>query len=74
MGDKKAMVAVDFMAYAKKVPVKKTKLKTYGDIAKHLWNTFKNLTNSYATIDIIFGLYISCSVKDSTILYRLVSK
>ena len=36
MGDKRTITAVDFMAYARKIPVKKAKLKTYGDISQHV--------------------------------------
>ena len=51
MCTKKAMVVVDFMAFVRKVPVKKPKLKTYGGMAKHLWNTFTKLESNYARID-----------------------
>ena len=53
------------MAYARKVPVKKAKLKTYGDMAKQLWNTFTKLANDYARIDIIFDVYITYSIKET---------
>ena len=46
---KKAILQVDFMANARKVPVKKAELKTYGDMAKHLWNTFTKLASDYAS-------------------------
>ena len=36
MGDKRTITAVDFMAYARKIPVKKAKLKTYGNISQHV--------------------------------------
>ena len=48
---KKAMLVVDFMAFVRKVPVKKPKLKTYGGMAKHMWNTFTKLESNYARID-----------------------
>ena len=44
MGDKKAMVAVDLMAYAKKVPVKKTKT---GD----LWRYSETLMEHIQKLD-----------------------
>ena len=49
MCNKKAILQVDFMASARKVPVKKAELKTYGDMAKHLWNTFTKLASDYAS-------------------------
>lgn len=63
MCNKKAMSVVDFKAYVRKVPVEKTKLKTYGDMAKRLWNTFTKLARGYARIDIIFDLYLTRSIK-----------
>ena len=44
---------------------KKAKLKTYGDMAKHLWNTFTKLASDYARIDINFDLYINYSIKET---------
>ena len=52
----KVMVVVDFMAYTRKIPVKTAKLKTYGDMAKHLWATFTKLTSDYAR-RILFWIY-----------------
>ena len=57
MCKKKAILVLHFMAYARKVPVKKAKLKTYRDMAKHLWNTYTKLPSDYARIDIIFDLH-----------------
>ena len=65
MCNKKAMVVLDFMAYVRKVPVKKAKLKTYGDMTKHLWNTFTKLASDYAKIDIVFDLYTTFSIKET---------
>ena len=59
------MIKVDFIAYARKVPVKKAKLKTYGDLEKPLWNTFNKLVSDYARIDIIFDLSIIYSIKET---------
>ena len=36
MCNKKAVLVVDFMACPRKLPVKKAKLKTYGNMVKHL--------------------------------------
>ena len=65
MCNKKAMLEVDFMAYAKKVLVKKAKLKTYGNMARHLWKTFTKLASNYARKNITFDLYITCSIKET---------
>ena len=53
------------MAYARKIPVKTAKLKTYGDMAKHFWATFTKLTSDYARMNIIFDLYITYSIKET---------
>ena len=66
MCKKKAILVLHFMAYARKVPVKKAKLKTYRDMAKHLWNTYTKLPSDYARIDIIFDLYITYTIKETT--------
>ena len=44
--------------------MKKAKLKTYGDMARHLWNTFTKLASDYARIDITFNLYITYGIKE----------
>ena len=54
MYNKRAMLVVNFLAYTRKVPVKKAKLKTYGDMAKHLWNTFTKFASDYTRIGFIF--------------------
>ena len=58
------------MAYTRKLPFKKTKLKTYGDMAKHLWNIYTKLTSDYARIDIIFDLHIIYSINDKEQIRR----
>ena len=45
--NKKTILEVDFMTYARKVLVKNAKLKTYGDVAKHLSNTI----TKFASLD-----------------------
>ena len=55
---------IDFMAYCRKVPVKKLQLKTYADFARHLWGTFQRLSTSSQRIDIIFDLYLDQSIKE----------
>ena len=49
---------IDFMAYCRKAPIKKLLLKTYEDLAKHLWATFQRLSPTSQRIDIIFDLYL----------------
>ena len=61
MRNKKAMLGVDVMAYA----MKKVKLKSYGEMAKHLWNIFTKLASDYSRIDITFDLCIICSIKET---------
>ena len=39
------------------------KLNTYGDMAKHLRNTFTKITSDYARIDDIFDLYINNKIE-----------
>ena len=34
---------IDFVAYCRKVPLRKLLLKTYGDLVRHLWATFRGL-------------------------------
>ena len=58
------MIAIDFMAYARKVAVSKLKLKAFGDFAKHLWQTFSHLSRGCSRLDIIFDLYIEQSIKE----------
>ena len=65
MCNKKAMVVLDFIAYVRKVPVKKAKLKTYGYMTKHLWNTFTKLASDYAKPDIVFDLYTTFSINET---------
>ena len=61
--DMESMVVVDFMGYARKVPIKKLNLRTYHDFANHMWNTINKLSFNAARIDIVFDLYILQSIK-----------
>ena len=45
------MIAIDFMAYARKVAVSKLMLKTFGDFVKHLWQTFSHLSRGCSRLD-----------------------
>ena len=61
--DHRRAVVIDFMGYARKVPVKKQNLKTYRDFVVHLWNTFQSLSETCSCIDIVFDLYLDQSIK-----------
>ena len=63
--DNNRALILDFMGYARKVPVKKQHLKTYRDFFVSLWNTFKSLGNTCQRIDIVFDLYKEQSIKAS---------
>ena len=59
----KAMITIDFMGYARKIPVKKMNLHNYVDFAMALWKTFLNLSKHCDRIDVIFYLYLQQSIK-----------
>ena len=50
-------VIIDFMAYTRKVPIKKQNLETYNDFFISLWNTFSFLFKSCNRVDIVFDVY-----------------
>ena len=54
---------IDFIAFARKVPVKKSKHDTYEDLFNNLWKTFCYLSRDCCCIDIVFDLYLKNSVK-----------
>ena len=56
-------VIIDFMAYARKVPIKKQNLKTYNDFFISLWSTFSFLFKSCNQVDIVFDVYKENSIK-----------
>ena len=58
-------IVIDFMAYARKVPIKKQNLKTYHDFVTSLWKTFQSLSETCSRIDIVFDLYNEQSIKAS---------
>ena len=62
----KRMLIIDFMAYARKVPVKKANLKTFLDFLEHLWSTFTDLSKGCTRIDIIFDLYHNKASKEAS--------
>ena len=65
MSNNKAILVVEFMAYTRKVPVKKAKPKTCRDMARHLWSTFTKLASDYARLDITFDLCRTYSIKET---------
>ena len=56
-------IVIDFMAYCRKVPVKKLQLQTYEDLANNLWQTFQKISSNSARIDIVFDLYLDQRIK-----------
>ena len=63
-GNTPSRVAIDFMAYARKIPVAKLKLKTFGEFVMHLWQTFCFLSRNCSKMDIIFDFYLDQSIKE----------
>ena len=53
------------MSYARGVPVKKMRLKTFGDFADNLCRTFKHINSKSSRLDIVFDLYLPSSIKSS---------
>ena len=58
-----SVIVFDFMAYSRKVPVKKLNLRTYEDLSKNLWATFQRLSSNSKRIDIVFDIYLDGSIK-----------
>ena len=50
----KSCVLLNFMTYARKVPVNTDHVQCFGDFAKHIWNTFTRLSDNSKRIDIVF--------------------
>ena len=61
----RSMIVIDFMACARRVPVKKSKLIIFGDFARNIWDTFKCLFRNCDRVDIVFILYLEKSTKGS---------
>ena len=57
-------VIIDFMAYARKVPIKKQNPETYNDFFTCLWKTFISLSETCNRVDIVF-VYNEQSIKGS---------
>ena len=56
-------VIIDFIAYARKVPIKRQNLKTYNDFFTSLWSTFSFFFKSCNRVDIVFDVYKENSIK-----------
>ena len=56
-------IVIDFMAYARTVPIKKMNLVCYEDLFVALWKTFSFLSKGCTHIDIVFYLYLRQSIK-----------
>ena len=52
-----SMLVIDFMAYVKKIQVKKMQVRTYFDMANTLWAMFMQLCGTCQRIDIVFDNY-----------------
>lgn len=57
------IVIFDFMALVRKVPMKKLKLKTYDDLARHLHDSILKQSSHASRIDIIYDIYCVYSTK-----------
>ena len=55
---------IEFMAYSRKIAVKKSKLETYGDMAEYLLKLFLSLGAASSEIHIIFDNYFDDSIKN----------
>ena len=55
---------INFMAYARKIPAKQLKLKTFGDMASHLWKAFSAMSSTCKRIDVVFDIYEAGGFKD----------
>ena len=61
----KAMVVIDFMAYAQKVTTKKMDLITYEKIFKVFCKSFSSLSIGYSRMDIVFDLFLQQRIKQA---------
>ena len=46
-------IVIDFIAYARKLPLTKLKLKTFEDFANNLWKTFRYLSRDSSRIEAV---------------------
>ena len=59
-----SVTIIDFMAFCRKVPIKKSRLRTYEDFFNALWSTFDSISRKSNRIDIVFDLYLENSIKE----------
>ena len=57
------VIVINFMAYSRRVPIKKLKLTSFNDYFRFLLRTFQQLSKQSTRIDIVFDLYLKDSVK-----------
>ena len=57
------MAVIEFMAFARKVPIKILNVETYTDFAARLLKTFLSISNKASRVDILFDLYLPESPK-----------
>ena len=63
-------VIIDFMAYARKVSIKKPNLKTYNDFFISFWSTFSFLFKSCNQVDTVFDVYKENNIKANELRQR----
>ena len=56
---------IDFIAYARSVPIKSKILKTFGEYAQDLYCTFERIIRKSGRLDIVFDLHLPASIKSS---------
>ena len=59
----KEVTVIDFMAYARKIPLKSLQLKSFADFANHLQEVFLSISRNSQRLDIIFDVYVDDSIK-----------
>ena len=61
--DSEEVTVIDFMAYARKIPLKTIQLKLFEEFAKHLLDIFLSISWHSQRVDIIFDVYVEDSIK-----------
>ena len=59
-----SVIVIDFMAYSRRVPIKKLNLTSFKDLFETLLHTFEQLSKHCTRIDIVFDLYLKDSLKE----------
>ena len=57
------MIIIDFMSFARKVPIKRLNLKIFSGFVANLWSSFNSLSRDCTRIDIVFFLYKDDNIK-----------